>query len=368
MRRLFPPIYSAILALFPYFITQGDTFGSGANSFDIEFVTVGNPNNAGDVQSQGTFGLVGYSYRIGKHEVTNAQYTVFLNAVAASDPYDLYNPMMGSFTQGGIFRSGSSGSYTYAVKPDAIGQGSGGTNYTYADKPVVIISWYDAIRFTNWLHNGQGNGDTENGAYTLLGGTPTPSNGESITRNAGARWWLPSEDEWYKAAYYDPGAGVYYDYPTGTNIVPNNNPPASDTGNSANYYDYRTSNLSYPKTDAGAYEDSASPYGTFDQGGNVWEWNELLFRGSFRGVRGGGSENHSTSMLASMRSAINPTNAYEGLGFRVASVIPEPGTALLACASFWCLLIVEGRIVKRGQNIRIQHAKNTAPAIHSLGS
>ena len=74
------------------------------------------------------------------------------------------------------------------------------------DKPVNFVSWYDAIRFANWLNNGQGDGDTETGAYTLLGGTPTPSNGSSITRNPGATWFLPSEDEWYKAAYYQPAA------------------------------------------------------------------------------------------------------------------------------------------------------------------
>ncbi len=74
------------------------------------------------------------------------------------------------------------------------------------DKPVNYVSWYDSIRFANWLNNGQGTGDTETGAYTLLGGTPTPSNGVSITRNAGATWFLPSEDEWYKAAYHQPAA------------------------------------------------------------------------------------------------------------------------------------------------------------------
>ena len=83
------------------------------------------------------------------------------------------------------------------------------------------VTWYDAIRFANWLHNGQGSGDTETGAYTLLGNaTPTPSNGPSITRNPGATWFLPSENEWYKAAYHNPAANSYSLYPTSSHTVP----------------------------------------------------------------------------------------------------------------------------------------------------
>ncbi len=86
--------------------------------------------------------------------------------------------------------------------------------------PVNYVTWYDAIRFANWLNNGQVPGSTETGAYTLLGGTPTPSNGNSITRNAGATVFLPSENEWYKAAYYNPATSSYFQYPTSSNTVP----------------------------------------------------------------------------------------------------------------------------------------------------
>ncbi|MEO2045327.1 MAG: SUMF1/EgtB/PvdO family nonheme iron enzyme, partial [Pirellulales bacterium] len=196
-----------------------------AQAVTIDTIPVGNAGNAGEVQSQGTFGGVYYNYRIGKTEVKNAQYTEFLNAVADSDPYGLYNSAMGEDTRGGITRSGAPSSYTYAVKPNAVGQGPGGSDYTYSDKPVVFVSWYDSIRFANWLHNGQGSGVTEEGAYTLLGGTPIPSNGLSITRNSGASWFLPSENEWYKAAYHknDGVTGNYWDYPTAIDTMPNNN-------------------------------------------------------------------------------------------------------------------------------------------------
>jgi formylglycine-generating enzyme required for sulfatase activity len=117
-----------------------------------------------------------------------------------------------------------------------------------------------------------------------------PSNGNSVTRSASARWVLPSEDEWYKAAYFDAGSTEYFEYPTGTNALPNNNLPSADTGNSANFFqdgDYTTGNFDYPLTDAAGYLLSASPYGTLNQGGNVWEWTDtptFLFQ---RRVRGG---------------------------------------------------------------------------------
>jgi len=147
----------------------------------------------------------------GTYEVTNTEYTEFLNAKAVSDPLLLYNPSMGTIsgsTQGGITRSGSDGSYTYSVIP---GRGS---------FPVIGTTFYHAMRFANWMNNGQGNGDTESGAYTLLGGTPTPSNGTTVTRDASAMIVVPSEDEWYKAAYYDALSVTYFDYPTGFDAPP----------------------------------------------------------------------------------------------------------------------------------------------------
>ena len=164
-----------------------------AQAVVIDTVPVGNPGNAADTTG---YGSVAYSYSIGKYEVTAGQYTAFLNAVAATDNYGLYNANMADpdtqFVWGsGIRRSGSSGSYTYSVSP------------TYANRPVNWVSFWDACRFANWLNNGQqGAGTTEYGTYSL-NGEGNPSN-SSITRNTGATWAVASEDEWYKAAFYDP--------------------------------------------------------------------------------------------------------------------------------------------------------------------
>lgn len=224
-----------------------------ASAVDFEWVPVGDPGNACEQQSFGCYGAVDYIYRIATHEVTNAQYAEFLNAKAASDPLGLYNPNMA--TSGGITRSGSDGNYTYSAIPGR------------EDMPVNRVSYFDTLRFVNWLHNGQGDGDTETGAYTLLGGTPTPSN-PLVQRNSGAQIFLPSDEEWYKAAFYDTSAGYFLDFPTatGTGIVCNTPTATPDTANCGNAVGGFTAVGSYPGT--------PGPNGTFDQGGNASEWTD----------------------------------------------------------------------------------------------
>lgn len=251
-------------------------------------VTVGNAGNAADSQTMNDattgYGDVAYAFRIAKHEVTAGQYAEFLNAVAATDQYLLYSEFMTNEWGCQIQRQGSPGSYTYSVAPDD------------ANRPVNNVNFWDAARFANWLHNGRPATDvedattTEDGAYALNG--YLGSGAGSVTRNPGAAFFLPTEDEWYKAAFHQ-GDGVtanYWDYPTGSDVAPINTLP--DPGNHANYYDTfgagnhgYTVGAPYYRTEAGAFTNSASPYGTFDQGGNVWEWNETVVAGSLRGLR-----------------------------------------------------------------------------------
>jgi formylglycine-generating enzyme required for sulfatase activity len=304
---------------------------SAVGAVTIDTVPVGNPSNAADIQPQGLFGRVTTSYRIGVTEVTNTQYVEFLNSKAASDPFELYHPSMDANVLGGITRSGSSGSYTYAVKTSVPGEGPNGTTYTYGDKPVVYVSWFDAARFANWLHNGQGSGATETGAYNLTGGTPIPSNGGTVTRQAGATWFLPTEDQWYKAAYYDGVSAQYRDYPTNSDTEPNNNLPLDDTGNSANFLQAgstTTGDLDYPYTDAGAYDASDSAYGTLDQGGNVWEWTETIITAISRVRRGGAWDQEADTLSAAHRGSDNPGFETGRTGFRLATIptaAPVPG-------------------------------------------
>ena len=272
----------------------------------IPTVPIGNPGNAAD--STG-YGAVAYSYNIGATEVTNAQYAAFLNAVAATDTYSLYNGdgvstgMAGSF--GGITRSGSAGSYTYATVSGR------------ANNPVNFVSFWDATRFSNWLHNGQGSGDTETGAYTL-GGVTNPVNA-SITRNAGWQWAVTSEDEWYKAAYHQPASqggdsDDYWRYPTQSNTI---------ATAQANYFFSGINNT----TPVGSY--AANFYGTFDMGGNVWEWNEAIIGGFDRGRRGG-AFNSNVTLRADSRNNITTTSERDDLGFRVSQIPGPSSVALLA--------------------------------------
>ena len=307
----------------------------------LDTVTVGNPGNAADTAAHSGNpagqGAVAYSYDIGKYEVTAGQYTAFLNAVAATDAYALYNASMWSSTYGcKIQRSGTSGSYTYSVPTD------------YANRPVNNVSWGDAARFANWLTNGQPTGaqgfsTTENGSYCLNGATSDAAL-LAVTRKANWKWAITSEDEWYKAAYHDKTAGLaatYFDYPTGTNTAPGQD-MADASGNNANYY---TGSGAYPidsgkyTTVAGEFQNSASPYGTFDQGGNVFEWNEAILSGSYRGLRGGSFHGlYGNVLQAADRSDYYPAYEGDGIGFRV-SQVPEPASmALLAVGGIGVLV------------------------------
>lgn len=142
----------------------------------IDYVTVGNAGNAADAATGGLYGAVAYAYQIGKNEVTISQYAEFLNNAAKTDANGLWNSNMGSSANiAGITRDGNSGSFIYTV---VTGSGL---------RPITNVSWFDAARFTNWMHNGQGSGSTETGAYDMSFTTPT--------KNVGAMAWLPSEDE-----------------------------------------------------------------------------------------------------------------------------------------------------------------------------
>lgn len=289
---------------------------ANASAVTMDWTPIGNPGNACDPQFPSLcFGDVGYTYSIGTYEVTNAQYAEFLNAkAAAGDPLGLYEPSMGFGSFGGITVSGNPGSFTFSAVPGR------------ADMPVNLVSFYDALRFANWMNNGQGNADTETGAYTI---TAQGIADNSITRNAGATIFLPSEDEWYKAAYYNAATTSYFDYPAGTNTRTVCAAPGA-TPNTGNCDNVAAGDL----TDVGSYTGSASPYGTFDQGGNVWEWNEAIFPTTShpeitgRGLRGGVWVYSSDLFAASVRISDGPSINNFLDGFRVA-MIPEPGTGLL---------------------------------------
>jgi formylglycine-generating enzyme len=296
--------------------------GSIANAGIIEWVTVGDPGNTADTTGvPNPTGAVATSFRIMKYQFTNQLYTDFLNSVAATDTYSLYNASMGADALGGITQSGSPGSYSYSAR----------TNM--GDKPVNHVSWFDAARVSNWLMNGAlSSSSTETGAYTLVGGQTT---GTAPAVNSGATFYVPTEDQRYKAAYYKGGGtnAGYWDYATQSDSAPTavtagstGIGSAGSTGNFANYnkvadWNSQDGNVTTVGTNGGP-----SFYGAFDMSGNVTEWNDLTGApGSSRGLRGGGWDSPAASYLSSS-SRYSLATFLEGsyIGFRLASPVSGP--------------------------------------------
>jgi len=335
--------YKIIIAAVCMLALLATTDFSKAQAVDIALSQVGDPGNAAD----GTgYGAVSYDYAIGTFDVTLTQYCTFLNDVATADPYGLYNSSMatagnysGDSTGAGILQAGASGSYVYSV----IG--------TSGSDPVSYVSWLDAARFCNWLQNGElttgteGANTTEDGAYTLNGDI---GSGQE-TKNANATWWIPSEDEWYKAAYYDPnygglGVGGYWTYATRSNTAPGNT--VGSGTNEANYYNgvYSTSeDSSYSAfqnylTPVESFTNSASYYGTYDQSGDVFQWTDATSSDD-RVLRGGDWYDGSFAMESSYRLEDTPYYESYDIGFRVASdAIPEPSTWTMMAAGVGALV------------------------------
>jgi formylglycine-generating enzyme required for sulfatase activity len=284
--------------------------------------------NIGDSSAAG-LGAVGDAFRMGTFEVTNTEYVAFLEAVAVDDTHALYDELMSDSDRGGILRGGAPGSWTYSLKTD------------FADKPANGFDWYSAARFCNWLHNGQPSGaqgplTTEDGVYdmSLPGG--------QIGRKVGATWFIPTMDEWHKAAYYDPfdpgadasGSLDYWRYPTRSDSLPikasadasgDVTNPGFNVANSDKGADWNGENGNV--TTVGGCN-APSPWGTFDMGGNVNEITETVgtpITGPpqlpTRRLRGGDFSNAEVLMGSAvpLSGSLNMEALGANIGMRVAS-------------------------------------------------
>jgi hypothetical protein len=283
--------------------TTTQTFGSGANSFSIDFVQIGNLGNVSDTTgSPNPVGSVGYTYNIGKYEVNRDAITK-ANA-AASLGITLYD--MTSYGGNGLL------------------------------KPATGISWYEAAKFVNYLNTSSGSTAAykfdASGNFQLWTSTEAGYNANNLFRNSNAIYYLPSTAEWYKAAYGSLN-GAWYSYPSGSDTLPAPVPGGTSQD---------TAVFSQPWANGPSNIDNAgglSAYGTMGQGGNVREWTETAYDGinnttdELRETRGGmwaaGTAGSNNGLDSSLRTMTSPSGEYdESTGFRIA-MVPEPSSLSL---------------------------------------
>ena len=316
--RLFATLATACSLLGATSSDAGVIFGSGANQFEMAFVEIGSPGNAADTTGNpSSAGAVGYTYNMGKYAVSRDMIT----KANAQGGLDISMADMTSFGGNGV------------------------------DKPATGVSWFEAARFVNWLNTEQGFQEAynfdDNGNFQLWSNADAwKLDGENRFRHKDAGFWLPSMDEWYKAAYYDPDTSTYFNFPTGSNTAPT----AVDGGTLAGTAVYDQLRIQGPAdiTNAGGL----SPFGVMGMGGNVWEWeettsdlqNESTSTLSSRGLRGGSWSISSFHLSSSTRGIRLPGGGGSIVGFRVASlsspavVVPEPGSLAIwgvMCVGVW---------------------------------
>ena len=269
--------------------TLADTFGSGPSSFDIKFVPINNPGNVADTTgSPNSVGSVAERYRIGKYEISEEMLSK-ANAASASTA----NPL----------------NITHSARG--------------ANRAATSISWIEATRFINWLNTSTGNTPAYkfdgSGNFLLWQSGDAGFDSANVYRNSLAKYFLPSVDEWYKAAHFDPTSGLYFDYATASNTAPTS--VASGTAAGTAVFDQPFAPGPAEITLAGGL----SPYKTMGQGGNVFEWEETDFdlvndsTSSFRGLQGGSWSDDVSLLSATFRGFFSPTIESSSIGFRVAS-------------------------------------------------
>jgi formylglycine-generating enzyme required for sulfatase activity len=263
---------------------------------NIDFVNIGYAGNAADTLSTArptNCGAVAYNYKIGKFEVTNAQWNTFVSLAGAP--------------------TGTDGTYTT------------GSYYTGNLQPVGATSWYESLQFCNYLTSG----NKYAGAYKFSSaGTFLGIDRAAALATYGTVYVLPTNDEWYKAAYFKADASGYSKFANGTDTAP----VAKGTDTNWGY------SLSTPwNVGSGTMEQND----TYDMMGNMWEMTESLWNTTnYRSARGGfwSTADWLPSYLSSEFQAYQDVNReITSVGFRVA-VIPEPATMIILALGGLALL------------------------------
>jgi hypothetical protein len=197
------------------------------------------------------------------------------------------------------------------------------------------------------MHNGQPTGaqdltTTEDGSYFINGiGQSNDTQLEDVVREPDATWVIPTDNEWYKAAFHknDGVTGNYWNFGTGSDFKPNNDLIDPDPGNHATFHEGFfgdpegfTIGAPYYRTEGGAHENSSSAYGTFDQAGNMMEFTETVPESDIRRMRDGSWKANSGLMGSSqIDDVMHSSDQFDDLGFRLVNVATAP--ALLSAVS-----------------------------------
>jgi formylglycine-generating enzyme required for sulfatase activity len=274
-------------------------------------------------------GAVGYRYGIGRLEVTVAQYVDFLNTV---DPAGRNKHKLYSSTESGS-EWPKYGQIDFSA-PAAAGHHYSVAAPEWADKPYGFANFLRSARFANSLYNGQvlskqssSAGSFKYVSYRVLLSRQTETgmydmHVRAMTRSHKTGFVIPSQNEWIKAAYYDPNGGgkySYWQYPTnpgnfgdGGAAAPHQATLNANTGDITNASEQPLANFHEAETPApswcpsafsattcasvnplgikaSAYEKAyqgslstvgqaktTSPWGTLDQGGNAVEWTDTI--------------------------------------------------------------------------------------------
>ena len=287
---------------------KADTFGTGANQFNIDFVTISGATNPAS-----GWGIVNNDYRMGVYEITNDQWDKFKTELGVSvtgDPEDAYDEA---------------------------------PTFTGTDVPTNNVSWYEAAQFVNYLNTSTGHQAAYNFYETTPGDPATlvfnvwteaeAAGGTNLYRHKDAVYFLPTEDEWYKAAYWN-GTSLQ------TYATPSDTAPVS--GADSNYGQPVTGGQPW---NVGSGSEELN--GTFDMMGNIYEWMESPYSdvnygtGSNRSLRGGSYPTSSLDLSSQYRTSNYPYEEYSSLGFRIASEVPEPCS--LGLLTLGGLVLMKGR-------------------------
>ncbi|WP_367846470.1 SUMF1/EgtB/PvdO family nonheme iron enzyme [Rhodoferax sp. WC2427] len=304
-----------------------------------KWIRISIPGNTSDFQTGR--GCVANEYEIAAFKITNQEYSDFLNSVAASrDTYFLYLDDMSTGIAGGIERKKTLETYRYSSKNG------------YENRPVAYLSWFMIARYANWMHFGKPVGDqvlgvtegnSSTGAYDTTA-LNAYKNNKSIkhllTRNPDAKYFIPNDDEWYKAAYYDPeksGLSKYWIYPERVDAIPEN---SMESKNGANFQNETMGEgAPYYVSESGVFKGSGY-FKVSDMGGNLWEWTETWrnFGGEDcwrcdtpkKGLRGGSFNYIEIGLDKKNIDPGIPDNHYFTYGGRLARRVESSATS-------WCI-------------------------------